>query len=120
MDENTLKLSAQTILEKVFSPNVKGYDAEEVDDFLDLAVADYRAFENYFSESHAYIVELETQLRKVKEKNKTLEIENAKYKNKFGNIKEGTTVTQENVELLNKIGKYEKALRARGVDPNKI
>ena len=35
MDENTIKLNSTKIYEKVFTPNVKGYDPDEVDNFLD-------------------------------------------------------------------------------------
>ncbi|WP_125703405.1 cell division regulator GpsB [Lacticaseibacillus daqingensis] len=39
-----LQLDAKTILEKSFKTKVRGYDADEVDEFLDLVIKDYEAY----------------------------------------------------------------------------
>lgn len=43
--ENT-RLSAKEILDKDFKSSVKGYNKDEVDQFLDLVIQDYETFEN--------------------------------------------------------------------------
>jgi DivIVA domain-containing protein len=72
MDEN-FNLTRDQILSKKFTPNVKGYDPDEVDDFLDLIIADYAAFERYMKESKGYIEELELGTNKLKAQNHQLE-----------------------------------------------
>ncbi|WP_179395433.1 cell division regulator GpsB [Lacticaseibacillus absianus] len=39
-----LQLDAKTILEKNFKTKVRGYDADEVDEFLDQVIKDYEAY----------------------------------------------------------------------------
>jgi hypothetical protein len=41
-------------------------------------------------------------------------------KARLDGIKEGDHVTKENMELLQKISKYERALYAKGIDPRKL
>ena len=118
--EERLLLSQEKILNKKFSPNVKGYDAEEVDDFLDQVIIDYRSFENFTKEVMNYIKSLELENKKLKDDRKSLEVENGKMKQRLGGIKEGDHVTRENIDLLKRIDKLERALYAKGVDPSKL
>ena len=120
MEENTISLNPKLILTKVFTGNVKGYDSEEVDEFLDIVVKDYVAFEDYNKEFQKYIVDLETQLRKVKEANSALEVENARLKQRVDGIKDSDSVSSTNIDLLQRISRLEKALYKLGVDPTKI
>lgn len=60
MDDKSLNLTAESILQKVFKQNVKGYDPDEVDTFLDRVIADYRAYDKYIQDAQAYIQSLET------------------------------------------------------------
>lgn len=119
MDGN-IKLNAQTILEKAFTPNGKGYDPAEVDDFLDEIIADYLAFERYLKDSRDYIVDLETSTRKYQNEIAALELENAKMKRKLSGIKDADNVSNENIELLNRISRLENALYNAGIDPTKL
>ncbi len=120
MEQGKIELNAQKILENVFTPNMKGYDPDEVDDYLDIIIKDYREFERFYVETNAYIKELEAQLRKAKERNSSLEVENARMSNRVSGIKEGDNVTVENVNLLQRISKLETALYQLGGDPTKI
>ena len=43
--ENKLNLDPQTILDKEFHVDFKGYSPAEVDEFLDLIIQDYEAYE---------------------------------------------------------------------------
>jgi DivIVA domain-containing protein len=119
MDEN-FNLTRDQILSKKFTPNVKGYDPDEVDDFLDLIIADYAAFERYMKESKGYIEELELGTNKLKAQNHQLDIDNGKMKARLSGIKDTDQVTSSNIDLLQRINALEKFLYARGVDPTKI
>ena len=67
-----------------------------------------------------YIVELETNWRKEKEKISTLEVENARMKERLSGIKDSSAVNSTNIDLLNRINKLENELYKRGVNPNNI
>ncbi len=118
MEEKTIFLNADDILREKFTKNVKGYDPDEVDTFLDRVMNDYRAFEKYFKESKAYIVDLEGQLRKAKEANSQLTIENAKMSTRLAGVKDSSGVNSSNLEYINRIDRLEKALWKAGIDPS--
>ena len=120
MEENSFNLNETKILNKVFSANVKGYDPDEVDSFLDEIIVDYQSFDRYYADSKKYIVDLETQLRKARDTGSQLEIENAKLSNRLSGIKDGDNVNSGNIELLQRINRLEKELFRLGVDPRKI
>ncbi|GIO28421.1 cell division regulator GpsB [Ornithinibacillus bavariensis] len=44
MNGNQIKLSGKDILEKDFKTAMRGYNQEEVDEFLDIVIQDYEAF----------------------------------------------------------------------------
>ncbi len=118
--ESKLVLSQKKILEKVFTRNVKGYDPEEVDDFLDQVIADYGRFARFQEESRTYINSLEVQNAKIKQEKKNLEIENSNLHRKFDGIKEGDKVNAENLAYIQRIRVLENFLYAEGYDPRKI
>lgn len=120
MEDNTISLNSQLILKKVFTPDVKGYDADQVDEFLDQVARDYVAFEAYYNDSKKYIVDLETQLRKARERGSELEVENARLNRRLDGIKDTNKVSPENIELIQRIQRLEKELFRLGVDPRKI
>ena len=121
MDEDKITLTSSDILKKIFTPNVKGYDPDEVDDFLDQIINDYRSYEKFAEETKGYIESLETQLRTAKERYSALEIEYTKANNRLAGIKQGSgNVTPENIELLKRISALEAALYQKGVDPRKV
>ena len=115
-----LKLNHSDILDKKFSPSESGYDAYEVDSFLDKILEDYEFIEK---NELLLIEELEALNKKIKEltdNKKELEIELTKFKSRFQNIKDCDNVTTDNIELLKKINVYEKYLYEKGVDPTKL
>jgi DivIVA domain-containing protein len=120
MDDKTISLNAKLILTKVFTPDVKGYDADQVDEFLDNIAKDYQAFEAYYKDSQKYIVDLETQLRKSRDQVSGLEVDNARLSKRLEGIKDSDSVTTNNIDLLQRIGRLEKELFRLGVDPRKI
>ncbi len=119
MDGN-IKLNAKKILEKVFVPHGHGYDPEEVDAYLDEIIADYQSFERFYNESSKYIAELETSMRRYRERISELEVANAKMSKRLSGIKEGDSVSSENIEYISRIRRLENALYAKGIDPTKI
>ena len=118
--ESKLVLSPKKILEKSFTPNVKGYDPNEVDAFLDLIIEDYKLVQRFQEESRSYINSLEVQTSKLKEEKKSLEIENSNLHRKLDGIKEGDKVNAENMEYIQRIHTLENFLFAKGYDPRKI
>lgn len=111
-----------TLLHKKFPTNVKGYDPNVVDETLDEIIQDYKAFEAYYEESRGYIPKLEQEVMRLKNVNKELLTENTKLKSRLEGIKEreDSQVSVRNIELIQKIRKYEKFLYEKGIDPNKI
>ena len=120
MNDKSVSLTAKDILDKIFTPNVKGYDPDEVDDFLDQIVRDYQAYDKYIQDAQAYIQSLETQLRRAKEDNHEQSISLAKAEKRVKGIKDTDQVNSTNAQLLQYIDRLEKALYARGVDPKKL
>lgn len=115
-----LTLSAEEILRKVFKISPKGYDAFEVDEYLDRVLRDYRVVEaNYLMEARE-IDSLKSRIAKLENEKSLLEIELGKYKNRLNNIKDNDNVTEENIDLVKKINAYEKFLWNHGYNPNTI
>ncbi|MCR5349042.1 MAG: DivIVA domain-containing protein [Bacilli bacterium] len=120
MEDKSIKLTHKKILTQVFTPDVKGYDCDQVDEFLDQVAKDYLEFESCYEEWRKYIVDLETQLRKLREQYNALEVENARLKQRIDGIKSFDGVTPENIDLIQRIGRLEKELSRLGGDPRKI
>ncbi|MFA5480772.1 MAG: DivIVA domain-containing protein [Bacilli bacterium] len=118
--ESKINLSAKAIINKLFTRNVKGYDPLEVDKFLDSVADDYRLFEKALAEYKLYVAELETLVKTNKDKLVELEVENAKYKKRLGNIKDDPKVTMQNLEYIKRINVLETELYRLGVDPTKL
>src|SRR5690625_4258689 len=45
MNEHNIRLTAKEILEKDFKMSMRGYNADEVDKFLDIIIQDYEVFQ---------------------------------------------------------------------------
>ena len=115
-----LLLSSSDILEKTFPQVPRGYDAHQVDAFLDKILRDYREVE---ANKLLLKQEYENLIKKIEElekENKNLAIELQKYKNRFANLKEDDDVNLNNINLIKKIRSYEKYLWHIGVNPQTI
>lgn len=115
-------ITSADILEKKFRANVKGYDAEEVDAFLDRVIETMVRYESFTKNDLPRLEKAGTQLDKLTKRNQELEVELAILKDKFAGLAENDTlsVNQNNLELHKRIGQLEKALYQLGQDPTKI
>lgn len=59
MNKPRVRLNAQEILNKEFKTGIRGYNQEEVDEFLDIIIQDYHAF-------NEKIKNLETEIKNLK------------------------------------------------------
>ena len=57
-----MSITPQDIVDKVFSTKFRGYDKEEVDEFLDKLYIDYEELVRYKDETEPYIKRLEERL----------------------------------------------------------
>ncbi len=113
-----LQLTSKNILGKEFKIVSNGYDPNEVDDFLDVVLSDYRMIDSV-------IRGLETQVDRLKIDNQKLRVELSKKDAELSTTQNEILINPDvahldNLDLLKKISKYEKKLYQMGVDPSKI
>ena len=116
------KLTSEGILNKKFSPDMKGYNGHEVDLFLDQILEDYRQIELFIKQDLPLLEQQAQLVQSLKKKISDLEIQVADMKDKVKVINANKTVeiNQDNFLLVKKIGIYEKELFKLGIDPNKL
>lgn len=115
-----LKLNADIILDHEFTANKAGYDALEVDSFLDEIVTDYLAISQYSSKVEKEIADLKSHNALMKEKLEKLESENAILNEKFKSVENNDSASLANLDLLKRISLLEQALYKLGKDPSEI
>lgn len=115
-----LVLSSKEILDKVFTISPRGYDAFEVDQFLDRVLKDYATIETNYLLSKREIEDNNKRLKQLEKEKHDLEIELSKYRNRFSNVKDTDNVTADNIQLIKKINAYEKFLWNNGFNPTTI
>lgn len=115
-----LKLTSKEILNKIFPPSDRGYNAFSVDEFLDKVLEDYKTVEANTLLLNKDVEEKDAKIKKLEETISSLQIEIAKLKGRLSNIKDEDNVTSSNIELIKRINLLEKALYKAGVDPSKI
>ena len=123
MAELNLKLSAQEINSKQFDGKNGGYDALQVDKYLDLVVSDYIAFEQYFN-NYSKLENAYNDLNKICDTYKT-QLSECEYKKTLVEeelklLKQNEGLQASNIELLQRISVLEQALYKLGKDPSKI
>ena len=131
MENSNLKLSAKEINSKEFSGKNGGYDALQVDRYLDLiddvtpdgVGALYIAFEqfanNYKKLKSSYDDLLKT-CQMYKDKLSESEYQKALIKEELSLLKQNNGGNTSNIELLQRISSLEQALYNLGKDPSKI
>lgn len=63
MTMENLNLTAQEILDKEFKTGMRGYSAEEVDQFLDLVIKDYNMYNAEIKQLQASVMRLEKMMQ---------------------------------------------------------
>jgi DivIVA domain-containing protein len=115
-------LTSELILNKKFSPDMKGYNGHEVDAFLDQILEDYRLIETFIKVDLPRLNNQEQLVASLKKRIADLEIQVADMKDKVSVINTNKTIeiNQDNFLLVKKLGIYEKELFKLGIDPNKL
>ena len=115
-----LKLDSNKILHKQFEGSKPGYNALQVDSFLDTVISDYETMEKYRAQAERKIDEL-TALNDIINKKLTKEeADLAVMSEKLKNISDNDKASLNNLDLLKRISSLEAALFKLGVDPNTI
>lgn len=109
-------LDADKLLEHKFNGNTLGYDAREVDEFLDLILADYRNFSKLEKEYDRLINKMDSLMNK----NLNVEALNVQLKKRNEEMTRVINRKETTIENLMKIDAYERKLWALGVDPSKL
>lgn len=123
MEELKLKLSASEINSKEFQAKNGGYDALQVDRYIDLIVNDYIAFEQYENltkKLYANYDELVKTCEIYKSKLSESEYQRTLLQEKVEVLKQNEGNATSNIELLQRISTLEQALYNLGKDPSKI
>lgn len=126
-------LTTKEILNKKFTKDVKGYDALEVDDFLDHIIKDYQVFQAEIARRDAALLEMQKQalarpaqntsseLAEAKKRIHDLELENASYKNKLAGISSADpNLNAQNINYIKRIQALELFVWQLGYDPRTL
>lgn len=115
-----LKLDSNKILHKQFEGSKPGYNALQVDTFLDTVIQDYESIESYSSSCESKIAELSQLNNMLNERLSKVEAENAVMSEKLHNISDNDNASLSNLDLLKRISALEQALYKAGINPNSI
>lgn len=117
-----LLLDSNKVYHKVFEGSKPGYDALQVDSFLDIVVKDYDTVADYVANTDKLISTLQAKNNVLTEKLSKAEAENAALQAKVGEISnhEDASINMNNLELLKRISALEKALAKAGINPKTI
>ena len=102
-----IQLSPKKIVNKQFQIDFKGYNAEEVDYFLDMVVSDYENFAAMLNESYEQIEKLQKANDELKQKVNQLETEKLIQNDQMKSMEENLST---NVDLLKRISNLEKVV----------
>ena len=115
-----LVLSSEQISEKIFKGVPRGYDPYEVDKYLDRIINDYMKVEANYLMSKEEMDNLNKKIKTLEVEKTQLEIELNRLKNKYKGVKPSDNVTEDNLQLLKKIDRYERFLWQNGFNPYNI
>ncbi len=114
-----LKLNSEEILNYKFRNVPRGYDALEVDMFIDKIIKDYLTVEKDGLVSQVELDAANTKIAQLEKENSKLAIENEKLKAKASLIT-GKNVNSDNVKILKRIDALERFLYKKGINPDDI
>ena len=106
-----LKLDSNKVFHKVFEGTKPGYNATQVDTFLDIVISDYEAVEAYVQKTDELML---------KDRLTTTEANLAVLEEKMKNISDNESVSMANLDLLKRISTLEQALFKAGINPSNI
>ena len=115
-----LDLNAHEILNKKFKQTPNGYDPDEVDNFLDRILADYKKVENEISLSESEVTTLKRENETLKSNLRAKDAELSVAKSKNSAMSGNKNQPLDNLVLLQRCSAYEKKLFELGIDPSKI
>lgn len=115
-----LKLDSNKILHKQFEGNKPGYNAMQVDAFLDTVISDYETMQAYQEASENKIAELSNLNEILNKRLSKAEADLAVMSEKLKNISDNENASLNNLDYLKRISALEAALFKLGVDPNTI
>lgn len=118
--DNNLGLKSRDILEKKFTANVKGYDPDEVDHFLDQVLADYHAMEKIIKDQMPLLFKEIESLRELKRAHEELMLRYQNLEKKVLVLDKSQYTAMAKLDLLIRIDRLEKELYKAGRDPSKI
>lgn len=102
-----IQLSPKKIVNKEFQIDFKGYNAEEVDYFLDMVVNDYEMFATMLNDSYMQIEKLQKANDELRQKVNQLETEKMIQNDQLKSMEDNLSA---NVDLLKRISNLEKAV----------
>ena len=115
-----LLLDSNKIYHKEFEGTKPGYDALQGDSLLDIVIQDYDKMESFIAETDKKIQQLEAKVKMLNEQLSKAEALNVNLNARLGDIKDNQDTSLNNLELLKRISKLEKALSKAGINPNTI
>lgn len=115
-----LKLDANKIYHKEFEGTKPGYNALQVDSFLDIVIKDYEMMDNYIVSAEETIEDLTKMNKMLKDRLTQIEANNAVMNEKLKNISDNENASLSNLDLLKRISALEQALYKAGINPNTI
>ncbi len=105
--ENEILLSPRKILNKEFQVDLKGYNMEEVDHYLDIVKSDYETFAKMINEAY-------NEIEKLEKENKLLvsELNSLKEQNliQSDNIRSMEEEMSSNIDILKRLSNLEKVV----------
>lgn len=104
---NNIQLSPKKIVNKEFNVDFKGYNAEEVDSFLDVVVADYQEFANLLNDALSKVESLQQKLEMEKQAINSLKNDNLVQEDRIQTMQDSSF---SNVDILRRISALEKAV----------
>lgn len=109
-----MNLSAQDIYEKAFHIDVKGYASSEVDDFLDLVIEDYQAYDEKLEELGQALTRYEEKIKQLQQEVFTLQTENQNLQEQMNSS--FVSANTDMVDLLKRISRLEEAVFSKKED----
>ena len=104
MNQNNLNLTQDDILEKEFKIDTRGYRLKEVDQFLDLVIADYGTFIDVIRRQESEKDKMSEEILRLKK-----ELRDASYNAECLKAS-GNTSNINNVDILKRISNLEKVI----------